>query len=161
MFINYDNIICIGDLNYDLLIKEKSKPLTNICDNFNLQCMVKEPTCFTKNQTPNLIDVILTNSKTLLCNTVNFNCGLSDCHNMIATSLRESCNKTEKKKVTFRSYKNFDEAQLNDDLSRVPFQVAHTFDMTFIGHMNCYSERSSRSMPQQKKKHLNQTGHHT
>ena len=24
--------------------------------------------------------------------------------------------------------------------------------MTFIGHMNCYSERSSRSMPQQKKK---------
>ena len=128
MFINYDNIICIGDLNYDLLIKEKSKPLTNICDNFNLQCMVKEPTCFTKNQTQTLIDVILTNSKTLLCNTVNFNCGLSDCHNMIATSLRESCNKTEKKKVTFRSYKSFDEAQLNDDLSRVPFQVAHTFD---------------------------------
>ena len=128
MFINYDNIICIGDLNYDLLIKEKSKPLTNICDNFNLQCMVKEPTCFTKNQTPTLIDVILTNSKTLLCNTVNFNCGLSDCHNMIATSLRESCKKNEKKKVTFRSYKNFDEAQLNDDLSRVPFQVAHTFD---------------------------------
>ena len=126
MFINYDNIICIGDLNYDLLIKEKSKPLTNICDNFNLHCMVKEPTCFTKNQTPTLIDVILTNSKTLLCNTVNFNCGLSDCHNMIATSLRVSCNKTEKKKVTFRSYKNFDEAQLNDDLSRVPFQVAHT-----------------------------------
>ena len=36
MFINYDNIICIGDLNYDLLIKEKSKPLVNICDNFNL-----------------------------------------------------------------------------------------------------------------------------
>ena len=47
---------------------------------------------------------------------------------MIATSLRESCNKTEKKKVTFRSYKNFDEAQLNNDLSRVPFQVTHTFD---------------------------------
>ena len=128
MLINYENLICIGDLNYDLLSKDKSKPLTNICDNFNLQCMVKEATCFTKNQSPTLIDVVLTNSRTLLCNTINFNCGLSDCHNMIATSLRESCNKMVKKKVTFRSYKNFDEAQLNDDLSRVPFHVAHIFD---------------------------------
>ena len=57
---------------------------------------------------------------------MNFNCGLSDCHNIIATSLRESCNKIEK--VTFRSYKNFDEAQLNEDVSRVPFHVAHIFD---------------------------------
>ena len=48
VFTNYENLICIGDLNYDLLTKEKSKPLTNICDNFNLYCMVKEPTCFTK-----------------------------------------------------------------------------------------------------------------
>ena len=47
---------------------------------------------------------------------------------MIATSLRESCNKTKERKVTLRSYKNFDEAKLNDDLSRVPFQAAHIFD---------------------------------
>ena len=71
---------------------------------------------------------MITNSKTLLCNTVNFNCGLSDCHNMIWVSLKESCNPIEKKKVTFRSYKNFSEAELNADLSRVPFHVAHIFD---------------------------------
>ena len=77
---------------------------------------------------PTLIDVIIINSKTFLCNTINFNCGLSDCHNMIATSLKESCNPVEKKKVTFHSYKNFNEAVLNDELSQVPFHVAHIFD---------------------------------
>ena len=47
---------------------------------------------------------------------------------MIATSLRESCKVTEKKIVTLRSYKNFDDAQLNNYLSWVPFDVAHIFD---------------------------------
>ena len=128
MFIHYENLICIGDLNYDILRNDKCQPLNNIYDNFSLDCIIKEPTCFTKRSDPSLIDVILTNSKTLLCKTVNFSCGLSDCHNMVATSLKESCSVTETKKVTFRSYKNFNEAELNEELSRVPFHVAHIFD---------------------------------
>ena len=128
MFIHYENLICIGDLNYDILRNDKCQPLNNICDNFSLDCIIKEPTCFTKHSDPSLFDVILTNSKTLLCKTVNFSCGLSDCHNMVATSLKESCSVTETKKVTFRSYKNFNEAELNEELSRVPFHVAHIFD---------------------------------
>lgn len=128
MFMHYDNLICLGDLNYDLLRKDKCQPLNNVCDNFSLDCIIKEPTCFMKNQTPTLIDVILTNSKSLLCNTINFNCGLSDCHNMIATSLKESCKLANKKKVTFRSYKNFNAAEFNEELSQVPFHVAHIFD---------------------------------
>ena len=59
---------------------------------------------------------------------MNFNCGLSDCHNMVATSLRKSCNVTENKRETLRSYKNFDDGQLNNDLSWVPFHVAHIFN---------------------------------
>ena len=47
---------------------------------------------------------------------------------MVAISLKESCSVTETKKVTFRSYKNFNEAELNQELSRVPFHVAHIFD---------------------------------
>ena len=86
IFLKFDHVICLGDLNYDLSRNDKSQPLINICDTFNLDNIVKQPTCFMKNQTPSLIDVILTNSKTLLCNTANFNCGLSDCHHMIATS---------------------------------------------------------------------------
>ena len=77
MFINYENIICLGDLNYDLLKQEKCQPLINVCDNFDMDCIIKSPTCFTKNQVPTLIDVIITNSKTFLCNTINFNSSIA------------------------------------------------------------------------------------
>ena len=128
IFLKFDHVICLGDLNYDLSRNDKSQPLINICDTFNLDNIVKQPTCFMKNQTPSLIDVILTNSKTLLCNTANFNCGLSDCHHMIATSIKETCSYVNNKNVTFRSYKNFSEAEFNQELSQVPFHVAHIFD---------------------------------
>ena len=51
-----------------------------------------------KNNAPALIDVILTNSKNLLCNVINFNFGLSDCHGMICTCLTVQCNPVKKKK---------------------------------------------------------------
>ena len=98
MFIHYENIICLGVFNYDLLKQDKCQPLINVCDNFDMDNIIKRPTCFTKNKVPTLIDVIITNSKNFLCNTINFNCGLNDCHNMIATSLKESCNPVEKKR---------------------------------------------------------------
>ena len=47
---------------------------------------------------------------------------------MIATSLKESCNPLEKKEVIFRSFKTFSKAELNDELSQVPFHVAKIFD---------------------------------
>lgn len=73
MFINYENLICVGDLNYELLkIEKKCQPLVNVYDNFNLDFLKKELTRYTKNQFPILIDVILTNSKSVFCNMMNF-----------------------------------------------------------------------------------------
>ena len=46
------------------------------------------------------------------------------------SSLKEQCDQPVKKKVTFRSYKLFDKAQFNEDLSRVSFHVAQIFDDT-------------------------------
>ena len=34
----------------------------------------------------------------------------------------------EKQKIKYRSYKNFDEKCFNDDISQVPFHVAHVFE---------------------------------
>ncbi|KAH3849140.1 hypothetical protein DPMN_091536 [Dreissena polymorpha] len=81
-----------------------------------------------QNQDPTLIDVISTNAKNFFCNTVNGNCGLCDCHTFIVTSLREQCQAVSRKKVKLRSYKNFDETKFNEDLSNVPFHIAHVFD---------------------------------
>ncbi len=34
-FNNFDNVILLGDLNFNMLIKEKSAPLTELCDIFD------------------------------------------------------------------------------------------------------------------------------
>ena len=127
-FTKYDHMCIIGDLNYDLLSPEKSKVLNNICDSFNFTNLIKEATCFTKNGSPSLIDVILTNSKNLFCHSVNFNCGLSDWHHMIATVFKENSSSNKRQKVTFRSYKNFCEADFVHDLQRAPLHIAGIFD---------------------------------
>ena len=75
----------------------------NICDSFNFTNLIKEQTCFTKNGSHSLIDVILTNNSNLLFQNVNLNCGLSEWHNMIATVFKENSTSNKRQKVTFRS----------------------------------------------------------
>ena len=79
----YDNVIAIGDLNFNILKSACSQPLLNICDLFDLQNVVTKPTCFPRNSAPSLLDVILTNKRKLISNICNFSCGLSDVHNII------------------------------------------------------------------------------
>jgi hypothetical protein len=59
----------------------------DICD---LENIVKCVTCFTKGADPTLIDVILTNRKSILQNVMNFSCGLSDVHNLIAVQIKSN-----------------------------------------------------------------------
>ena len=44
----YENLIVIGDLNYDMLWTEKSQTLDVLCDLFDLTNIIKKPTCFKK-----------------------------------------------------------------------------------------------------------------
>ena len=118
----------LGDLNYDILTPDKCHTLKNIMDTCSLKNLVKEPTCFTKSSRPSLIDVILTNSPNLLCNTINFDCGLSDCHTMVATTFKENSISNKRHKITFRRYKNFQEADFIRDLNQAPFHISALFD---------------------------------
>ena len=116
-----------------------------------------------KNQDPTLIDVVLTNAKNFFCNTVNFNCGLSDCHNFIATSLREQCQAVSRKRVKFRSYKIVDETKFNEDLSNVPFHIAHVFDDIddiYLTHEHLLKQVIDEHAPIKEKVPRN-TPHHT
>ena len=81
-----------------------------------------------KNGSHSLIDVILTNNSNLLFHNINFNCGLSDWHNMIATVVKENSISSKRQKVTFRSYKNFYEEDFVQDLQRAPLHIAGIFD---------------------------------
>ena len=118
----------IGDLNYDMLKSGKRKHVDHLMDTFSLSNLDDKPTCSMKNCSPSLIDLILTNSSYLFCNTTLVNCCISDCHCLILTSLREQVESVKRKRVTFRSYKNFDENKFNEEILNIPLQVAHVFD---------------------------------
>ena len=96
----YDSIFFLGDLNFDMLDSAKCQPLMNICDSFDLDNIVNKPTCFTVNGKPSLLDVILTNCKSLVFKSCNFSCGLSDVHNIIGCQLKLE-NQTNKTKFYY------------------------------------------------------------
>ena len=80
---------------------------TTFCDVFGLSNLVTCKTCFTK-QSNSSIDVILTNKSRLFQATSVFETGLSDCHGLVATTMRAHVPRLRPKIIKYRSYKNFD-----------------------------------------------------
>ena len=116
--VRYDHIMFIGDLNYDLLTADRCTPLQNVCDVCDLENIIKGPTCFTKGASPTLNDVILTNSKNLLQNITNFNCGLSDVHNSISAQIKSNIPPIKEQFKEYRSYKQLNEEEFIKDLNQ-------------------------------------------
>ena len=126
--VHFDNIIVVGDLNYDLTQPAKCEPLRSVCDIFDFSNVVKQPTCFTKNAPPSLVDVILTNRPTLLYNVTNFSSGISDWYNLISVVIKGLAPPPKVRKLLCRSYRNVDEVAFSDAVGAIPFHVAYVFD---------------------------------
>ena len=88
LHVHFDNILVIGDLNYDLVKLVKRQPLHTVCDIFDCINLFRTPTCFMKDVLPSMLDVILTNRSCFLCNVTNFKCGISDWHNIISCVIK-------------------------------------------------------------------------
>jgi len=117
-----DNYMVIGDLNYDIMIPEKSHALDDLCDIFDLtNNIVSNPTCFMKGFEPSLVDVILTNRKTLCFKIRNFNTGVSDCHHMISTFIKGNTPNYVNSKTQYRSFKEFDVVSYINDLENIDY----------------------------------------
>ena len=150
----YDSFMFIGDMNYDMLNHDKSSPLTSVCDIFDLQNLVKDPTCFTKNASPSLNDVILTNAPNQCMNVLNFNCGLSDVHNFISVQFKRNIAIRKTIMKSYRSFKNFSQDNFISDLNKVDFDsivsdnnvdLAYShFETVFINIANKHAPLKSR-----------------
>jgi hypothetical protein len=93
----------------------------------------------------------LTNRSTLCQNIQNFNCGLSDVHNIISVQIKGTIPRINEKFVEYRSFKNFDQEFFLNDLEQknlnqvglltrfTKSKISHTF---FSGAPLC-----SESMP--------------
>ena len=85
---------------------------------FDLGNIIKEPTCFTSNNKPSLLDVILINDTSLVGHILNFSCGLRDVHNLIACQLKSEIPLSKPMWSTYRSFKKFDVDIFNIDLEK-------------------------------------------
>ena len=124
----FDNVLTLGDLNYDCLDRTRGSTLLDLCDIFDFKNIIKTATCFMKNCQPSLVDVILTNQSRLCFGALNFGCGISDWHNMIGVAVRGAAVREQKQKTKYRSFKNFDPNEFNEDVGQVPFHAAYVFD---------------------------------
>eukprot|EP00493_Phyllostaurus_siculus_P026782 UN27128 len=98
----YEGLILIGDFNCEM----DGDIISNFVDNYNLNNLVKSPTCF-KSDSPRCIDLILTNRERNFQSTVVQETGLSDFHAMVVTFLKGGYVKRGPKLITYRDYSRF------------------------------------------------------
>ena len=102
-YTKYENFLMIGDFN----LNENDSSLYQYMQEFNLENVVKVPTCF-KSDSPTCIYLILTSDKRKLSNIRAIETGLSDFHAMVVTTLKGSFHKKGPRIITYRDYSKFD-----------------------------------------------------
>ena len=131
------NLVCIGDLNCDLLHplvnNKQGKCLLDLCDVYDLDSLVNEPTRISENKA-SCTDVILSNVPPFMKNSGVIDTGLSD-HNLVYTVLNAKLLRPRAEKIIKRSFKTFNQQSFLEDLSRVPFSVAYIFDDIDVGRI--------------------------
>ena len=103
MSCEYANVMLIEDFN---LTFEK-KNLEVFMNAFDLECLIKKPTCFQSTRT-SCIDLILTNKKEFFKNSNIFEVRISDQHSLIMTALRSQLVKGNAKTKLYLDYNSFD-----------------------------------------------------
>ena len=110
--VNYDNILLLGDLNSSV----HEKNMEDFCEMYDLENLIKEPTCFKRASNPSCIDVMFTNRKNNFQDSMTLGTGLSDHHKMTITVLKTYFKNKKPININYRSYKYFNESEFRKDL---------------------------------------------
>ena len=110
----YDRFLLTGDFNLEV----KEHKMSDFLHQYNLKCLVKEPTCFKSVNNPSCIDLFLTNCPKSFQNTASLENDLSDFHNMVVTVYKTEYQKPKPKTVTYRDYKRFDNFAFRNELEK-------------------------------------------
>ena len=120
--------ILMGDLNCNMLANNSdhsTSELTSICENYQLQQLIKSPTRITE-CTSTLIDLILTNMPSRIVTSGVIHIGISN-HSLVYTVRKFSIAKKYKPKyITTRQFKNFRADEFREELKNVPWNVILT-----------------------------------
>ena len=120
MFSSYDNIICTGDFNIDMLKLDNNltNQLLSIVEPFNLTQIITEPTRVA-NGGYSLLDLVFTNIQNITDKGVT-DCNFSD-HFSVYCSLNLDIECKKMEKIIYRSLKNIDFELFQRDLEAIPF----------------------------------------
>ena len=110
----HENFLIIGDFNCPV----SEKAMKDFCEIYNLENLIKKPTCYKNPKNPSSIDVMLTNKKGNFQNSMTIESGLSDFHKMTITMYKGYCKKLDPLIINYRNYKNFDGIKFREDLIR-------------------------------------------
>ena len=108
----YDNLLMLGDWNSAIT----EECMSQFCDMYDLENLIKEPTCFKSNGNPSSIDVILTNRKSKFQNSMTVETGLSDFHKMTVTVMKNHFKKKEPIKIVYHDKSNFDAVRFREKI---------------------------------------------
>ena len=86
---SYNNIIILGDFNVGV----EELHMKTFCENYSLQNLIKQPTCYKNPSRPTCIDLILTNVPRSFQSSCVMETGLSDFHLMTLTVMKKSFKK--------------------------------------------------------------------
>ena len=116
-----NELLIIGDLNFNMLAAGNSEPgphLAAFCDRFCMTNTVTEPTHVT-NCSTSLIDLILTSTPERFALSGTMKLGLSD-HDLIYTIRKQKIARPPPKLIEYRSMKGFEKDCYVANLSKIP-----------------------------------------
>ena len=112
---SYNNIIILGGFNVGV----EEPHMKTFCENYSLQNLIKQPTCYKNPSRPTYIHLILTNVPRSFQSTCVIETGLSDFDLITLTVMKKSFKKFQPRIINYRSYKHFS----NDTLSNEKFVI--------------------------------------
>ena len=110
----YEVFILLGDFN----LSTTNKRLADLVTLFNLESLIITPIWFLS-KTPNYIDLILTNKKSLLKNSRTLKLWISDHHHLVFTSVRSQYIWGNPKIKFYRDYKHYNFESFNNELNEL------------------------------------------
>ena len=99
----YDNFILLGDLNAE----PSEQTVSDFCQIYDCNNIIKENTCFKNPENPSCIDLIITNRPKCFQDSMAIETGLSDFHKMVLTVMKVFCKKRNPNIVRYRDYRRF------------------------------------------------------
>ena len=142
----YENILILGDFNSTILESD----MENFCDLYDLENLIKGPTCYKNPKNPSSIDVMLTNAKNSFQDSQTIETGLSDHHKMTVSVLKRYVKKKDPLVINYRNYKHFDENEFKNDL-RIKLDVLKEehmnykkFNDIFMNTLNVYAPSKTK-----------------